>query len=387
MTYPIIFYYPEKKYAPAHVARSIFMELMKSDLSNDIFPFIQRNTLISELLEHPGKCTIFSLADVLFSKQKLIVHFSLNPTVFPNRKFILFLICLLRGHRMIINYHGDPREEFIIKFKSLNPLFIFYIFEYIFSPLIMKQANFLIVNSFIMEKQFKLKYGLTNIVVIPNGINEFWFKRPETSKWKTNLPNNGIDFNTNKCTNIFKYVYHGRLAPEKGVENLLRGFSFFIKNEALLGNQCFYQLTIIGNGPERSSLEKLSLELEINNNVTFLGHISDFELRDHLLQANAAIYPSIYEPFSLAVLEAFATVEGPVLCSKNVGINDFVTMEGYTFVTFEPTEENIARVLKTASVDTCAGKSFLEQKQFAEKYTWNNIYKEYVNLYYKLRSI
>jgi glycosyltransferase involved in cell wall biosynthesis len=381
----IIFYYPEKKNAPAHVARSLFEELTKTGIPFQISPYLQKKELVPELSNCIKASGIASLKEVLSGTQKRIVHFTLNPTVFPNKKFMLLLACLLKGHSMIINYHGDPREEFLIQLKSFNRACILYVPEYIFLPFVMKRACYIVVNSFLMKDLFETKYGLNNVVVIPNGINQCWLSETDT-KDGTMKPmlKDEADADDAQCSGAFEIVYHGRLAPEKGVDLLLKGFKKFLQIQDSDPQSSLSHLTIIGSGPLQSKLENLSSELGISENISFPGRVSDPQLAHHLRKATVAIYPSIYEPFSLAILEAFTTVKGPVIYTKNIGINDFVEKEGYRFLTFEPTAEDICNKLLMVSKQRYPGSLPAQQREFAAKYSWEIIARQYVQLYSNL---
>lgn len=68
----------------------------------------------------------------------------------------------------------------------------------------------------------------------------------------------------------FNFIYIGRLIEDKEVDVLIKAFAAAEKSNADCG------LTIIGDGPEKKNLEKLSELLQINN-VRFKGEILDPE--------------------------------------------------------------------------------------------------------------
>lgn len=69
----------------------------------------------------------------------------------------------------------------------------------------------------------------------------------------------------------FHFVYVGRLLEDKQIDLLLKAFSHLEKDTAEI------RLTIIGDGPEKSTLENLSRELKLKN-IFFTGEITDDEL-------------------------------------------------------------------------------------------------------------
>jgi glycosyltransferase involved in cell wall biosynthesis len=91
-------------------------------------------------------------------------------------------------------------------------------------------------------------------------------------------------------------VFLGRLVSTKGVHVLLQAAH-------LLGD-CEFQLHIIGDGPERSRLEKEMRSLNLERRVCFLGRLAPNEMEQVLATAKAVVIPSLGgEVFGLVALE------------------------------------------------------------------------------------
>lgn len=90
----------------------------------------------------------------------------------------------------------------------------------------------------------------------------------------------------------------GRLSSEKGQELAMRAFAR-IRDQA--GNTT---LNLIGDGPDRSILERLAVELDIKDQVRFLGFIEN--PYPHIKAARALVIPSEYEGLPNVALEAMA---------------------------------------------------------------------------------
>lgn len=86
------------------------------------------------------------------------------------------------------------------------------------------------------------------------------------------------------------------------------------------------KLLLVGDGPERNSVERLSRELGVGDDVRFLGKQDAVE--ELLAIADVFLIPSQNESFGLAALEAMAC-EVPVV-SSNVGGLPEVNVEGVT---------------------------------------------------------
>lgn len=122
------------------------------------------------------------------------------------------------------------------------------------------------------------------IAVIPNGVDANKYC-PGSSQIKAK-------FNVKRL-----FVYQGRIATEKNVESMLRGWT-----KAQMGADCC--LLIVGDGPLRPSLEPLYGR---EDGIIWLGAIADEQQRLEILRgADGFILPSLLEGLSLSLLEAMA---------------------------------------------------------------------------------
>lgn len=96
-------------------------------------------------------------------------------------------------------------------------------------------------------------------------------------------------------------IFAGRLVTDKGVDLLLDALS-------LLAQQGFRPgLTIAGDGPERTSLERQAVALGLEAQVRFLGFRSAPELAALFNAHRVLVMPSRYhEPFGMVALEGIA---------------------------------------------------------------------------------
>lgn len=99
----------------------------------------------------------------------------------------------------------------------------------------------------------------------------------------------------------------GRLAPEKGLEYLLRAAA------GMLNTLPTAKVILAGDGPKRSALEKLARQLGIEKSVIFLGRRSDLE--SIYASFDVFVLPSLNEGMPLAVLEAMAAKK-PVVATR-----------------------------------------------------------------------
>jgi glycosyltransferase involved in cell wall biosynthesis len=67
-----------------------------------------------------------------------------------------------------------------------------------------------------------------------------------------------------------------------------------------------YSCTLIGDGPERSSLEALSSQLGLNKSVVFLGALAHQPTLSEVSQADVFVLASFAEGLPVALMEAMA---------------------------------------------------------------------------------
>lgn len=120
-------------------------------------------------------------------------------------------------------------------------------------------------------------------------------------------------------------VYLGRLSGEKGLATLLGAWQ-------RLPVPC--TLRIVGDGPERPSLEAEAEQLRVSG-VTFHGSLSRDQAIALMKGARFAIVPSVwYEGFPMVIVEAFACGT-PVLCSRLGSMQELI-FDGLTGLHFTP---------------------------------------------------
>lgn len=114
----------------------------------------------------------------------------------------------------------------------------------------------------------------------------------------------------------FTYVSAGRIVSGKGMDVLIKAFA------KLKSNQTY--LIIMGDGPERKSLENLTEDLDIRDRVTFTGTYRRKEFNEILNKSDCFVLPSRGETFGVVYIEAMATGT-PVIATKCGGPEEFIT--------------------------------------------------------------
>jgi colanic acid/amylovoran biosynthesis glycosyltransferase len=93
----------------------------------------------------------------------------------------------------------------------------------------------------------------------------------------------------------------GRLTPAKGQWLLLQACN------ALKHTGTDFQLTIVGDGPDRARLQAYAAETGLSERVRFTGSLNQGEVRAELDRADAFVLPSLAEGIPVVLMEAMAS--------------------------------------------------------------------------------
>jgi len=123
---------------------------------------------------------------------------------------------------------------------------------------------------------------------------------------------------------------------EKNVDKLIRSVKLVREKKSDV------ILEIVGDGVLRAQLEGLALEIGVRDNVKFLGHINDEELKAAYARAAVFAMPSSKEGFGIVYLEAWQ-FGLPVICSK-FGASAEIVSDGIDGFVVDPSDiEVLAR--------------------------------------------
>jgi glycosyltransferase involved in cell wall biosynthesis len=114
-----------------------------------------------------------------------------------------------------------------------------------------------------------------------------------------------------------RIVCVGRLVHHKGQAVLLEAVAELARRGRPV------TLTVVGDGPKRSSLEQLAQRLGIADSVTFTGSVAQDRIRDLYATGDIFCLPSFAEGLPVVLMEAMA-VGLPVVTSRIMGIPELV---------------------------------------------------------------
>jgi glycosyltransferase involved in cell wall biosynthesis len=128
-----------------------------------------------------------------------------------------------------------------------------------------------------------------------------------------------LNFLSNQDHAPFKILFLSRIEEKKGLELL------FLALEKIPFN---YQLNIAGAGAAEyiSKLKTLAFKLNIDKNISWLGHQPTSTKFDILNNHHLLVLPSFDENFANVVIESLS-MGTPVVITENVGLSDYVAKE------------------------------------------------------------
>jgi glycosyltransferase involved in cell wall biosynthesis len=112
-----------------------------------------------------------------------------------------------------------------------------------------------------------------------------------------------------------------RIAAKKRIDLCLQAIKL------LRNSDINFHLSIYGSGEKslENDLRKLAIELEIDEDVEFRGHVNNIERINAFSESHIFLLPSENENFAVAVAESIQSLR-PVVISKNVAMHEFVEM-------------------------------------------------------------
>lgn len=146
----------------------------------------------------------------------------------------------------------------------------------------------------------------SNILTLPNVINEEHFKRTSASAQsrKQTRKKHGLDPNRPLA------IWPARLEREKNVPSVLQ-----LLNPATLGT---WQIAIVGGGTQRAEIARLIRERDLEEHISIVGPVQYREMPDLYACSDLFLLPSMQDRNPLSVIEAMFSGL-PLVLSQQVG--------------------------------------------------------------------
>ena len=158
-----------------------------------------------------------------------------------------------------------------------------------------------------------------------------------------------------------------RMSPEKGLIFLIEAFKMLVDSGYKI------QLRLVGSGVDQPLLMKMATDLKLDNEVSFLGHCPEAEVRRELENADIFVLPSFVEGVPVSAMEAMAV--GVPVIATNVGGTSELIQDGVSGILVRPSDaasicEAIIRLIGDAGLRrkiTKFGRQKIEDEFDADK--------------------
>lgn len=261
------------------------------------------------------------------------------------------IVSIITGVPLVCTFHGGWFETITWKIKKIIRFCV------------SMHAEKIIILNKSQELEFK-KWFAKKTVLIPTGVNAAEFvMNVDTSRIRSK-------YLKNPDQRILLTV--SILNKRKNVDLLIRSFANIeAKANALL--------IIIGDGPEKKSLEVLAQEL--STNIIFTGKLPRNEIIELLITADLFVLTSKMEGLPLVILEAMSAGT-PTMSTPVGGIPELIT-DGFNGYLVNFNQDEIGRKILYFLSNQNEGETIIKNAHelIQKKYTWKCI-AEQVNIVY-----
>lgn len=256
-------------------------------------------------------------------------------------------------------YHQLCRETWYYQIHPLLQHFGYFC-EYVYTHILsLTNLITITVSESSLNDLVDYGFGKKNIYVISEGIV---------------CNQGGLDFkNKNKQ---FTVLYHGSLRPMKRPEDVITGFynSELYKKDA--------RLWLTGGG-DRSGLERLVKDYNLESYVTFFGRVSEQEKLSYMAQAHVLCSTSVKEGWGLIVSEA-NSVGTPAIGYDVDGLRDSIRF-GIENILVEPNPLSISKSMQQVYNEWSTDKANYSKRcsvvqTSAKKLTFDQSYKDFMSI-------
>lgn len=198
----------------------------------------------------------------------------------------------------------------------------------------------------------KEKYGLSNIIAIPNPIRD-------------------LDVEKGKEENSILTV--GRLSKEKGHRYLIEAFKRC--------EHSGWRLDIVGDGPEKEALESLA---NGDNDIVFHGFQTN--INPYLAKAKIFVLPSLTENFPLALIEAMSVGKACISTDCLAG-NEVIAVDDVNGLVVKKGDTNAmaTAIEKLLKDEALRSRLSMEASRIKDELSKEKVYRKYLDFINPIR--
>jgi len=230
-----------------------------------------------------------------------------------------------------------------------------------------------IVISQSMQKEFVRHYGdaAKNIIVIPNGVDTLRFHPTNRLFYRDQIrQKHGVS----RSEPVL--MFSGGDWERKGVRYIIEALPLLSKRNV--------KLIIIGGGDEKFYGQLAELR-QVRERIIFISHSS--VLWEYYAASDVFVFPTIYEPFGLVIIEAMASGL-PVITSRVAGAADLIIDGVNGLLLREPSDVNdlaakIELLLSNAELRKTMGE---HAREAVEDFSWDWVAQKTIDVYNRVLS-
>ena len=229
------------------------------------------------------------------------------------------------------------------------------------APSCYKQADLIFALS-PAQKKLAIQSGADSnkVLITPNGIDveDIGIKEQDVKKYRM----------FDRKRKEIKILYVGRLGIEKGVHILLHAC------HQLMLKKVKFILILVGGGPQEKEIINLAKNLDLMNNIEFVGSVNRFNLGEYYINADVLCVPSLSEPLGNVILEGM--IAGCPVIGSNIDGIPFIIEDNVSGYLVPPGDPNkLSEVIGEIANDRKRSKIIAEagRKMVKEKFVWRKI--------------
>jgi glycosyltransferase involved in cell wall biosynthesis len=195
------------------------------------------------------------------------------------------------------------------------------------------------------------------IKVVPNGVDITRYRPPNERKWDTP-----------------RMLWVGRLVYQKGLDVLFDSLGRL--------KEFPWDLTLVGDGPQREALEESTQEKNIADRIVFKGWLDKDRLIRYYNKSNLFVFPSRHEGMPNAVLEAMASGL-PVIATQIAGNEELIHPGKTGLLVPSGDVDALEKALRDLLPDPIRREQMglAARVRVTKHYTWTQVARQYLSLF------
>jgi 1,4-alpha-glucan branching enzyme len=245
----------------------------------------------------------------------------------------------------------------------------------------------------INQKEWELMDGSDSIIVCSTYMKQELMEVFQIPEDKITILPNGIDPDQLMIKSQKNMDYHnrphnelllfsvGRLVKEKGFQTIIEAAEI-LRNKGLQ-----VKFVIAGKGPLLDELREMVKQKQLDNYVYLAGFVSDEERNEWFAKADAALFPSHYEPFGIVALEGMASGKLTIV-SDTGGLKEIIDHETTGLKVYPNDPHSIVWAVEYmfANREHCKEMARKGEETAKTVFSWDSIAERTADLYKKIHN-